>query len=300
VLENLPDVLEHILWCILFGIMFFVWAGSMLLKGDEGAAPRETSGGLPLLSSMVVLSCVAALVFAFLCVHLRTLLMDHSLLMEYIHMNYSAYIRRGFAELLAAEIIIGFVLLYVLHTAAWVQASEFKHRMVAWLLLLLTLLLSVSCGIRLYYYVLDAGLTLVRTLNSVGIGLSLVCIVYFSIRVVSPVHSSVAAGHIAKMFIVAYVVWACCLPVRSICMFNTWWFQNNPQSIDLTYMRYLGPYTYPYIIEVITKPGFEDEGMDWWLWARNEEFRFEKLSWTEWSPTSDAAHDALKYYTGRK
>lgn len=297
--NNLSEVYSHVAWIIFFSVAFFLWGSLLVLARERKPRPPAISQAqsFPLLSMSVIIASLAGIILCFLIVHLRTLLLSEQEIRSVTGEPYFVYIRKGFAELLVVEAIIGVTILCVIHAKSWKADARVAHRVLAWALILFTMLLSVSCGMRLWYYVTEYGLTLVRSMNAMGVIISFVCLALLSVRVVRPADTEHTIGGVARIFMTAYVLWSCTMPVRVIAVYNVPRYLAGHQ-IELKYLAYLGPDAYSPMSEVLrrgkTVMNTPDREKLSRAWVDETISLLEKRSWVEWNPGTRPAIESLK------
>lgn len=296
--ETLKDVPSHIFWIIFFTVAFSYWISALVLARrveKRTARPLE----FPLISSVVVLASVAAVLSWFLFVHARSLLMSETEIMKATGMALRTYIRRGFAELLVAEALVGATTLVILHTGPWRSGARAAHKALAWLLIALTVCLSMSSAARLAYYIDEKGLSLVRSLNAAGIALSFACLIYLAVLTARPATLYRAIGMIARFSLIFYVAWAWTFPARTIAWYNAEkYIEGRP--IELWYLGHLGPDAYPAFVWVLESGKLQPVDMDKTSveWYENlitaECADLAERAWFERTPGTAAALEAFK------
>ena len=298
--RNLMDAIAelpgHVFRIAALTVVLAVWGGLLLLaRRRSGPMPGWEKPSFPLLSGAIVLASLAAVTGFFLCVHLQTVMLSPAEFMELVGQTYRSYLRRGFAELLTVEIIIGLTLLYILHTEQWREGAGLVHRAVSWCLIALTAGLAVSCAVRLVNYVDGYGLTLVRSLNFMGVALSFVCLGYLAVRVARPHSVYTSVSFIAKLFLVFFTIWSCLMPVQVIAWYNTQKLEYHPEHY-IEYFQYLGPDTYPDMATWLEQnPDAVHPAVKYEIrqWAEEERKDLSKRAWFEWNPGLARARAAL-------
>lgn len=292
-LEHWPG---HLFRIVCIAVVVFAGTGLKALARERGPiADAHPIAKFPLLSATIVLGALALALGFFLAVHLRTLSMSEKEIFEQTGMIFRTYIRRGFSELLAAEIIVGTTLLVVLHTREWEAESGRGHRLLAWTLVALTALMSCSCALRLYYYVDEYGLTLVRSLNAVGIAVSFACLAFVAVRAADPLPLNVSIGRILRITLVFFTAWSCLLPVRMIAEYNARKYASGHQ-VELRYFRHLGPDAYPAFERAMQyDPSAGKTPYREYIktWAVLEKERLKTATFFEWNPATDPAMQSL-------
>ncbi len=297
--KSMDELPSHIFWCCAIALVLVVWSCVLALarERDNGAAKNEKTN-FPIISSQIVMIVLAAIIGCFLYVHLRTLLMNEQEILKITGLHFYQYIRRGFAELIVVEIIIGLVLVFVLHSNQWVSEAKVMNRVTAWVTILLTAGINVSCAARLWYYVAEYELTIVRSENAAGIVVSFISLAYLAYLVSKPQTFNRTVGFIAQIFLIVYVAWMCTMPVRTIAHYNAKNYISG-HRVQISYLPYLGPDAYPDYSEILifAKPYSQASVLcyeDTREWDDSELKRLKEMKWFEWNPSHMAAEEALE------
>lgn len=302
ILKTLNRLPSHLFWTgSLFACLCYV-TGCLALAARAENEPRDSgSEMLPLLSSTVIVVSLVIVLAFFLYVHVGAVIESAGGFSNFSGDRFRTYIRRGFGELLAVEIIVGSVLIGLIHTRGWIDKAQLFHRAAAWLLILLVAGLNVSCGFRLWFYVSEYAVTLVRSVNAAGIVVSFCCLGLLCVRVARPLAIGRTLGQIALIFVVVYTAWSFTMPVRRIAEYNTKAYLNGVSTVEIDYLWYLGPDTYPALSTFYAeRKRTQDQactGRELDEYAIREETRLEKMSWIEWHPGRGKELKSLKEIT---
>jgi hypothetical protein len=148
---------------------------------------------------------------------------------------------------------------------------------------------------RLFYYVDEYGLTLVRSLNAVGIAVSFACLAFLAARAAAPLPLNVSAGRIMRIMLIFYTAWSCLLPVRMIAVYNAAKYAGG-HPVELQYLQHLGPDAYPALERALRhNPSAYVAPYSEYVhsWAKDERSRLKDASLLEWNPARGPAMKSL-------
>lgn len=164
-----PDTLTHLaITCTVAVAAATILAAAMRRPVAEVSVEGSTDrrGPLEPWGWTIVLGSAAAVVLAFLAVHLPAMYLDRQQVLARVGLTYADYAREGFAQMVAAAVLT-LALVGLMWT--WGGRSGSGARIAAMVLIGLNLIVLVSAFHRLHLYEQEFGWTVARLLGHVAI-----------------------------------------------------------------------------------------------------------------------------------